>query len=228
MTKILDVTNDYNNGYRQIKMPDPMNWNALLGDLAYNNTAFPAIKNIIYNVGEKAYPVIENGKRVKDKDGKVVTKTRKVLTTVVFFIDNTKVTVTTSEGDGAKFVPAKRDVTKIDENGKSYVESEDLGIETADEASKEMGLVYALAKRLVGKPDANGTIEGNGFGRKLKDLVSDAYDTAVEEKIRKIEKAARKSEYEHKLNTAEPKKKFSLKETLARFNSIMDKYEASH
>lgn len=191
--------------------PNVAAWNAMTKSMDRNNTFCPGITRVIFNLKTTE----EHAKR--DSDGKlvidpatnkpvreVVKLDRPILATTVYFNDETKVTVVNSEHDRVG----------IDEHG------------NADVASKEAGIVYAIAKRLIGCPDKNGTIDGDGFGRRLRDLVDGAYDCQIEAKKNKELKAKNKAEYAAKLNSAKPKaKKYSIRCTLDRINAVLDKYE---
>lgn len=188
----------------------------VLAEIYDNNCYMPHIDRVIYNLGKKSYPKFdENGKRIKDDKGNVVmTEPVDILTTIVYFDDKSKVSVTNSSLDGLTF----KDVKLSDGSFER----------TASEPSKEMGLVYALVKRLTSSPDENGEFKNTGFGRKLRDEVAMAYDTAIERAELKIARAKSKAEHEAMLNTAKPKKKrYSIAETLERMNNVMDKFEAS-
>lgn len=183
----------------------------VLAKIYDNNCYIPAISRVIYNVGKKAYPSLDkNGKRLKNKDGKVImSEPVDILATIVYFEDNTKVSVVNSVLDGVKFEDVKL--------------SDGSTVKTASEASKEMGLVYAIVKRLTSSPDENGEFKNSGFGRKLRDEVAMAYDSVIERAELKIARAKSKAEHEAKLNTAKPKQKYSIKDTLARINELLDK-----
>lgn len=167
-------------------------------ELYEKNCTMPDIARVIYNIGTKAYPKLdEDGKRIKENGKPVMTEPVKVLTTVVFFIDGTKVTVTNSEKDGVKFIK----VNAVDNDSNSPV------VEIADDTSKEMGLVYAVCKRMLGKVDWNtGKVEGDGFGRKLHDVVNRAYDTVREDAANKHNKKLAKAKYEASKGTAKCKR----------------------
>lgn len=203
MTKILD-----NDGF----VKDICLFDDLTRDIKRNNTYCPDIIRVIYNIGTKTYPVLdENGKRIKDENGNFKYGAPvNVLTTVVFFKDGTKVSVTNSEHDGVKFIEQK--VAKAD--GAPTVL-------TADNASKEAGLVYAIAKRMIGKIGKNGKIDGDGFGRKLHDVIDFAYDTAFEAARNKYNKAEAKKAYEAKKGTAKPKRP-SFADTVVDLRAAVD------
>lgn len=183
-------------------------------DLAMNNCTMPAVTRVIYNVGTKAYPKIdpETGKRITEDGKLVMNEPVKVLTTVVFFADGTKVTVTNSEKDGVKFIK----VNAIDNDSNSPV------VEIADDTSKEMGLVYAICKRIFGKVDWNtGKVEGDGFGRKLHDVVNRAYDSVREDAANKHNKKLAKAKYEASKGTSKCKRP-SFADTVIDFKGAVD------
>ena len=196
---------------------DPCTWtptvnSEALKELEQNNTAFPDIKRIIYNIGKKSYRKLdENGKSLRDADGKLVmSEPVDVLATVVYFCDDTKISVINSAADGVKFV--------------DHVLSDGSTVKTAARESKEMGLVYAIVKRLMTKYDADGKPLNSATGRILNDYIALSYDSQVENAEVKIAKAKSKAEHVAKLNSAKPKKKrYSIAETLERINDMLDK-----
>lgn len=182
--------------------------------LVNKNCTMPDIARVIYNVGTKAYPKLdpETGKRITENGKLVMNEPVKVLTTVVFFADGTKVTVTNSEKDGVKFIK----VNAIDNDSNSPV------VEIADDTSKEMGLVYAVCKRMFGKVDWNtGKVEGDGFGRKLHDVVNRAYDYVREDAANKHNKKLAKAKYEASKGTSKCKRP-SFADTVIDFKGAVD------
>ena len=199
-------------------------------ELEQNNTAFPDIKRVIYNIGKKAYPKLDkDGKRIRKigPDGNPIKQSNDpkkqfrddelfemnepvdVLATVVYFADNTKISVVNSVADGLRF--------------EDHALSNGSTVKVASRESKEMGLVYAIVKRLLTKYDKNGKPLNSATGRILSDYVKKSYDSVIERAELKIVRAKSKAEHEAKLNTAKPKKKYSIKETLARINEMLDK-----
>lgn len=174
-----------------------------------NGAFVPGIERVLFNIGNKKYMVRDtNGKTVKDENGKIKTETRKVLTTVIFFKDGTKCSVTNSEHDGVKF------------------EKNADGIEVATRSSKEAGVVYCILKRCYAAIDSNDNVIGNGFGRKLNDIVDAAYDTQAENAKRKAAKAAAKAKYEATKGAAKPKqKRESLAKTIDRLTGVLGTLE---
>lgn len=204
-----------------------------LRELKTNNTAFPDIKRVIYNIGKKSYPKLdENGKRIRKTgpDGKPIKQLPKdsgkqlrdkdmfemsepvdVLATVVYFKDDTKISVVNSAADGVKF---------------EDVVVGDATVKTATRESKEVGLVYAIVKRLTAKFDPKtGKMTESGIGRILNDILGKSYDSPVEAAKLKLAKAKSEAEHEAKLNTAKPKENYSIKGTLERINKMLDKVD---
>lgn len=212
MNRILEEVWGDTYGCQNIDILDPKAWNAMVKSIEKNGTFVPGIERVLFNIGNKKYMVRdEDGKTVKDQDGKVKTENRKVLTTVIFFKDGTKCSVTNSEHDGVQFEKNKD------------------GIEVATRSSKECGVVYCILKRCCAAIDCNGSVFGNGFGRKLNDIVDAAYDSQVEEAKRKAAKAAAKAKYEATKGTAKPKqKRESLAKTIDRLTDILVALEAKN
>lgn len=185
--------------------------------LRENNCYMLRVERVIYNIGKKAYPKLdENGKRIKDENGKIVMdKPVDVLATIVFFDDNTKISVVNSAHDGVKF--------------EDHVLSNGNTVKVASDCSKEIGLVYAIIKRMIALPDKNDPdkMKAEGLGRMLRTAIKDlSYDSVIEKAELKIARAKSKAEHEAKLNTAKPKKKrYSIAETLTRVNEMLDKVD---
>jgi uncharacterized FlaG/YvyC family protein len=214
---------------------DPCTWSPTvcseaLKELAQNNTVFPDIKRIIYNIGKKSYPKFdEDGKRIRKigPDGKPIKQSKDptkqlrdeemfemaepvdVLATVVYFADDTKISVVNSVADGLRF--------------EDHTLSNGSTVKVASRESKEMGLVYAIVKRLVTKYDKDGKPLDSATGRILNDHIKGSYDCVIEQAELKIARAKSKAEHEAKLNTAKPKKRYSIAETLTRINEMLDK-----
>lgn len=212
MNKILTTIPGNFCGCQNIDILDPSAWGSMVKSIEKNGTFVPGIKRVLFNTGNKKYMVRDvDGKTVKDENGKVKTETRKVLTTVIFFDDGTKCTVTNSEHDGVQFEKNKD------------------GIEVASRCSKECGVVYCILKRCCADIDANGNALGNGFGRKLNDIVDAAYDSQVENAKRKAAKAEAKAKYEATKGTAKPKRqRESLAKTIDRLTDILEALEAKN
>ena len=147
---------------------------SVIDELKTKGCAVPDVERTIYNRGEK-----------KNPDG---TK-RPVLTTVVYFVDGTKVSVTNSLNDSV-----------VDADGKVTREA------------KERGYLYAWAKRMMASKYAVCEETGDlylkteGFGRILNEQVDAAYDQQEEEAKRKTEAAKAKAEFEATKGTSKRKR----------------------
>lgn len=135
--------------------------------LVYNNSFCPNIERVIHSLSKK-----RNTKSHRNDY---------TLATTLFFADGTKTTVKNSIHDKVNVI--KRNIELSDG---SVTE-----VETASTESKEVGIMYALVKRIVGGCDENGTV-GKGFCTFLNRIAKEAYDqniesarNAAEEKIRK-------------------------------------------
>ena len=145
----------------------------------------PSATRLIFN--------LKTEEKVKNEDG---TKSMRplehpVLTTIMYFADDTKVVVKNSLHD------------KIDLETKTLPNGKEVTV--ASEASKESGLVYAIAKRIFGIPDMTGNIKGEGFGNILKRTVDNAIDQPYESELIKYKNAKAKAEHLAKQANAKPK-----------------------
>lgn len=144
--------------------------------LIRNNTFVPNINNVIFNtkIDEDVVKKDENGNPVKDANGRVIKEKKPlenpVLVTVVYFVDGTKVTVRNSEKDGIK----------LEEKTIKLSDGSEKVVTTASAESKEIGLVYAIVKRVICNYDAQGTVENAGFARLLNKIVDKARVQDVE------------------------------------------------
>lgn len=187
---------------------------------------FPGVDRVQFNLKTTDYKrdldaeprtiVVKGQKKVvypyvKGPDGKkVVIDIDPVLATIVYFTDGTKVVVTNSATDKVDLV----DVAL----------SDGTVVKTASSQAKERALIYALVKRLYGTPDVLGNIENVGLARRLNDMVQNGYDTRLEDAKNRIAEAARKAAAAKAQKPA--KKRYSLSETLARINALIDRAEA--
>lgn len=187
---------------------------------------FPGVKRVQFNLKTTDYKrdltaeprtiVVKGQKKVvypyvKGPDGKkVVVDIDPVLATIVYFNDGTKVVVTNSATDKVDLVDVKL--------------ADGTVVKTASSQAKERALIYALVKRLYGTPDDLGNIENVGLARRLNDLVQNGYDTRLEDAKNRITEAARKAAAAKAQKPA--KKRYSLSETLARINALIDRAEA--
>ena len=120
---------------------------------------------------------------------------RFVLTTIVKFNDGSKSVVRNSELDPIKEV-------KKTAHGFPY----------ATEEAKEIGLIYAIIKYVISnKRKDDGTVEGDGYVRKLSNLIKSARDDSfiAEEKVSDKEERAKKHQERiaHDKEVAENRKK---------------------
>ena len=120
---------------------------------------------------------------------------RFVLTTIVKFNDGSKSVVRNSELDPIKEV-------KKTAHGFPY----------ATEEAKEIGLIYAIIKYVISnKRKEDGTVEGDGYVRKLSNLIKSARDDSfiAEEKVSDKEERAKKHQERiaHDKEVAENRKK---------------------
>lgn len=187
---------------------------------------FPGVKRVQFNLKTTDYKrdltaeprtiVVKGQKKVvypyvKGPDGKkVVIDIDPILATIVYFADGTKVVVTNSETDKVDLVDVKL--------------ADGTVVKTASNQAKERAIIYALVKRLYGTPDQLGNIENVGLARRLNDLVQNGYDTRIEDAKNRLAEAARKAAAAKVQKPA--KKRYSLSETLARINALIDRAEA--
>ena len=147
-----------------------MNMNELARDfitnLIYNGTwlANPEKNGVIFNYDPEA-PVL-------DKTGKPTGKTYGKLTTTIRFKDGTVCSVSNSVHDKVNAVLIS------EHNGVKLP----VPVLTADETSKEYGIISCLFKRMIGSIKPDGTIDGTGSGKWLKDQISkNSYDQKLME-----------------------------------------------
>jgi hypothetical protein len=172
-------------------------FNENLGDrvvesLIKNNTFVPNIERVIFNTKttDEVAKKDGDGNPVLDDNGRVVKETvaleNPVLVTVVYFKDGTKVTVKNSDKDA---------ITLVDEKVK-LSDGTETTVRTASQESKEIGLVYAIVKRIVCGYDNGGNVQNAGFAKFLHKVVSNALvQDIAEAKMagdRKISKAKAK------------------------------------
>lgn len=170
---------------------DSDKWDSFVKSIARNNTFCPNIKRIIFNLKtSETRPVLDAaGKPVTDEKGRVQRQTVEVtpeLATAVYFVDGTKCTVVNSDKDLVTMEEKEVTYGNCDKAGNKTIVKTGRKVKVATEAAKEAGVVYAIVKRIFGKIDNDpksrtyGQIKGDGFGRKLHDLVDGAFDTQYE------------------------------------------------
>ena len=170
-----------------------------LQELLENNFTAPHIKRVIFNLKtfDSKAERDANGSLIIDentnKPKRVQVACKPVLATTIEFIDNTKCSVKNSLND-----TVDTEYFTLEDGSKVVV---------ATEQAKELGVVYCILKRFIGKPDENGNIIGDGFGRILRDIVKNAYDEDLEAAKNKVKKAASKKRHEETIKNAKPKTK---------------------
>lgn len=184
---------------------------------------FPEIEYVQFSLKTtETKPMLDSdGKKILDEKGRVKRETIDIdplLATVVYFDDGTKTTVINSKADSVEIIETKL--------------SDGSTVKVASEASKERAVVYAIVKRLLGKighTDKNGVyhsneIDGNGFGRILRDIVQNGYDVQLESAKNQLAKDEAKKLRES-MPKPTPKKRYSIHETLARINEFLNTME---
>jgi hypothetical protein len=175
----------------------------VMKSLCFNNTFCPNIKRVIYNLGTYR--------------GEKSHRTEYTLATTVFFADGTKTTVKNSIHDKVRVIKEK---VKISDGSEIEVDAPTI-------ESRELGLVYALVKRLIGGIDEKGTVAG-GYCTFLNKTVKNAFvqnietaKSAAEEKIRK----SKKTELKNRVKAEPPSLRKcveSLSEVVAKLASQVD------
>lgn len=182
---------------------DSDKWDSFVQSMVRNNTFCPNIKRVIFNLKTtETRPVLDAaGKPITDEKGRVQRQTVEVtpeLATAVYFADGTKCTVVNSDKD--LITTEEKEVTYVDcdNSGKEFTVKTGRKVKVASEAAKEAGVVYAIVKRIfgkIGRTDKQGKlhedeIDGNGFGRKLRDIIAIAedtqYETAFNDEMKKL------------------------------------------
>ena len=185
-----------------IDFTSPETEKSVMRELFERGCAMPDIARIYFNTGKADVKV-----HVDETGRKVVDKSYPTLTTVVTFVDGSKVTVVNSEHDPIKF----------DKNG-------DVSRE-----SKETGLVYALVKRMFSVYSGsmhigNVILTSSGFGRQLNELIDSAYDPKIEAAKRAAAAAEAKAAHEARQAAAKARKSKnpSLAETVRELKTVVE------
>lgn len=193
---------DYSYVIDAIDFTSPETEKSVMRELFERGCAMPNIARIYFNLGKTDVKV-----HVDETGRKVVDKSYPTLTTVVTFVDGSKVTVVNSEHDPIKF----------DENG-------DVSRE-----SKETGLVYALVKRMFSVYTGsthlgNLNLKSSGFGRQLNELIDSAYDPKLEAAKRAAAAAEAKAAHEARQAAAKARKSKnpSLAETVRELKTVVE------
>jgi len=172
---------------------DSDKWDSFVKSMTLNNTFCPGIKRVIFNLKTtETRPVLDMaGKPVSDEKGRVkrqVVDVTPELATVVYFMDGTKCTVVNSDKDIVTTEEKEVFYWDVKPDGSDVKVKTGRTVKVASEAAKEAGVVYAIVKRIfgkIGRTDKQGKlhedeIDGNGFGRKLRDIIAASEDTQYE------------------------------------------------
>lgn len=167
---------------------------SVIKSLVRNNAFMPNIDRVVYNTKAD----------VETEEGELPT-----LATVVYFKDGTKVTVKNSDKDTITLVD---ETIELSDGSKTTVK-------TASRESREIGLIYALVKRMLCEFDEDGKVEGTGFAGFLKKTVDKAYRQDVENTKVRAEKKLAKAREEPKV---EKPRKVSLRDTVRSLADTLD------
>lgn len=196
-------------------------------ELLENNCTLPNISNVIFNLKTHEAARDAEGKKIKDENGnvKMVELKNPILATTLVFIDGTKTTVKNSGNDQVTLVKVGLDA---DGNVIDKLENAAKVVTTASEASKELGIVYGIWKRITGAVDGRGTVTADGAGRILREVVNAAYDTTLEESKNILKKAAAKVKHEELQKAAQENaaKNPSLAKTVKDLSATVEKLTA--
>lgn len=136
---------------------------------------YDKVDRVIYTL--KDYPATVNDVNVNT-----------ILTTTVYFTDNTRSVVKTSKFDKVGLVFHKD------------------GTVTPDEDSKRLGLMYAVTKRMLGAVDETGDVTSNGYMYKLTKIVNAGIDSNQSAIRHAREKAEAKERHKKMLEEAKARK----------------------
>lgn len=160
--------------------------------LKYNNAYLPPIDHVVFNTKTEEW--IEDPGKEGDKPTKVkVQLENPVLATIVYFCDGTKVTVKNCDKD---------QITLVDEKVK-LSDGTETTVRTASRESREIGLAYAVLKRVFCYYDENGNVNGGSLSKLMNELIDDARCQDVDAAKAAAEKRISKERAKEK--PAEPK-----------------------
>jgi len=196
------------------RVEDSYKWNSFVKLMNEKNVYLPKIQRVIFNLKTtETRPVLDMaGKPVTDEKGRVKRQTvdvSPVLATMVYFEDGTKCTVVNSDKD--TITTEEKEVTYLDcdKSGKEFTVKTGHKVLVASKAAKEAGVVYAIVKRIFGAVDQDpesrkfNHVKGDGFGRKLRDIVATAEDSQYEAALK--EEFNKRAAKEHKEREAAAK-----------------------
>ena len=175
---------------------------SVIDSLVATNTFAPKISSVRYHTSVK-----ENGKGV--------------LHTVVTFVDGTTSVVKNDPDMGDEISLVEKEVVLSDGSKRKML--------TASESAKEIGLVYAIVKRMVCKLDGMGTVKPKGFINFIRSAVrkarvQDVIDGTVvaERELAKKRAEKRNSDREKLLDTIDTLRK-EIEELNRRFSKLSPK-----
>lgn len=177
---------------------------AMVTNLAYNFTwlANPAKNGVIFNYDPEA-PVL-------DKTGKPTGKTYGKLTTTILFEDGTRCSCSNSVHDKVNSILIS------EYNGVKLP----VPVLTADDSAKEFGITQCLFKRMIGTINKDGSINGRGGAKWLKDQITkNSYDQKLMEvygaALKKLEAENNKARHAAAAKKAHARKVKKLAKQLA-------------
>lgn len=179
---------------------------AVIASLTRNNTFIPNIDRVIYNLGKK---IVKGGENEESYPVDI-------LATTVYFKDGTKVTVKNTIKDKIQVITEK--ITLSDGSVKE--------VRTASHDSREIGLMYAIVKRLIGTPSESGEINGNGFSGFLRDQVKSALNQNVESVRVSSEKALKKNQAKTSSTSKKNDHKASLRKVVEDLSKVVESLAA--
>ena len=161
--------------------------------IARNNTFVPGIKKVMFSTNTKG--------------------DSPVLTTVVYFADGTKSVVKNCD----------KDIVNVVEQEIKLSDGSTTTVKTASIESKEIGLAYAIMKRVICCYDENGTIHNAGFSTFLQSTMKNASCSEIVEARKMAEKSiSKKRAKENATVKVDKKKKESLRETVKNLSGVVD------
>lgn len=168
--------------------------------LSWNNTFCPNIDRVIYNLGKVR--------------GKKSHRPEYTLATTIFFVDGTKTTVKNSVHDKVAV-----EIEKIKLSDGKVIE-----VETATREAREVGLVYAIVKRLIGEPTENGEVKGH-FCSFLNKTVDAAFNQPVENAKTQAEEKIRKAKAKEMKKNKVKKEQPSLRKCVQSLSDIISRLD---
>jgi hypothetical protein len=169
---------------------------AVVRSLARNNTFCPNIDRTIFNLSKKRNETSHRNDYI--------------LATTIYFVDGTKVTVKNCVNDK---VSVTTETIKLSDGTTKEVE-------TASLESREIGVAYAILKRMICTPDEKGEVKG-GFGSFLSKVIKEAWNQPVESAKIKAENEIRKAKIKENTSTKIKEEKPSLRKCVKELSDIL-------